>query len=168
MQIVFQVIAGIHNLAFDWRKSQWPYPNFKIEEVEMHENFDTKKLENDIALVTIKGEFNFGNKRIDQITMASPAKEQLSGKKPPPIKHSMAYRFLSTAWTMCYVVGWGRIVPHKTGRVGDYPEFPYKAAVPVVGKEECNRKMNPKNAETVYPGNFCAGSDGKDSCSVSY
>ncbi len=71
-------------MALNWRSPKWPHLSFKISKVEMHENYDTKVLENDIAMVTIDGTFNFESKYLAPIKLAPSSIDHLPGKSGQP------------------------------------------------------------------------------------
>merc|ERR1712106_917970 len=110
-----------------------------VSKVMLHEDYDSWTIYNDICLLELSGEADFGSSVIGAISLPSDGKEYSAG-------------------TMCTVSGWG-----TTSEGGSLGSTLMKVTVPVVSDDDCRAAYGQSD---VADSMICAGLDegGKDSC----
>merc|ERR1712179_602231 len=112
---------------------------FAVSKVELHENYDSWTVENDICLLTLSGSADTSSPNIGFIGFPSSMEEYPAG-------------------TMCTVTGWG-----TTSEGGSLGRTLQEVDVPVVSDADCRSAYGQND---IADSMICAGYDqgGKDSC----
>ncbi|XP_071539048.1 uncharacterized protein [Panulirus ornatus] len=129
-----RVRLGAHNLRTTERTAQ----EFKVSRVVRHKDYDSKKLYNDVAMLTLDRDVDFTQE-------ARPVCLDSSGRK-----------YVGQEVT---VAGWGSMFEG-----GPQPSTLYKVKLTVVSNEDCRKKYGLAAPGGIISSYLCAGTDGKDSC----
>jgi len=110
-----------------------------VSEVHLHENYDSWTIQNDICMLDLAEDANFGNENIAAIDIPSADLEYENGH-------------------LCTVSGWG-----TTSEGGSLAKVLMKVEVPVVSDAKCRDAYGQSD---IADSMICAGTDegGKDSC----
>ena len=110
-----------------------------VSEVHLHENYDSWTIQNDICMLDLAEDANFGNENIAAIDIPSADLEYENGQ-------------------LCTVSGWG-----TTSEGGSLAKVLMKVELPVVSDAKCRDAYGQND---IADSMICAGTDegGKDSC----
>ncbi|KAK4325433.1 hypothetical protein Pmani_003990 [Petrolisthes manimaculis] len=129
-----RVRLGAHNLLAAERTTQ----DFKVTRVVRHKDYDSRKLYNDVAMLTL-------DRPADYSQVVRPVCLDGSGK--------------TYSGDDVIVAGWGSMFEG-----GPQPGTLYKVTLKVVGNDQCRLKYGPAAPGGIVDHYLCAGVDGKDSC----
>ncbi|KAK3848921.1 hypothetical protein Pcinc_044307 [Petrolisthes cinctipes] len=129
-----RVRLGAHNLLAAERSTQ----DFKVTRVVRHKDYDSRKLYNDVAMLTL-------DRPADYSQVVRPVCLDGSGK--------------TYSGEDVIVAGWGSMFEG-----GPQPGTLYKVTLKVVGNDQCRLKYGPAAPGGIVDHYLCAGLDGKDSC----
>jgi len=128
------ITAAQHNLLIKEKEKK-----LKLKKLYIHEGYNRKTLENDIALLELKKPMKT-SKRVGIIPINT-------NKDCPAVG------------TKCMVIGWGNLSPTSN----DFPDVPHEVNVTVWDNADC---QDAYRGEEIFASSICAGEEGggKDSC----
>ncbi|XP_050721852.1 transmembrane protease serine 9-like [Eriocheir sinensis] len=129
-----RVRLGAHNLLAVERTAQ----EVKVSRVVRHKDYDSRKLYNDVAMLTLSNPVEYTNE-------VRPVCLDASGRK---------YNGEDVT-----VAGWGSMYEG-----GPQPSDLHKATLRVVSQPDCRNKYGPAAPGGIIESYLCAGTGGKDSC----
>ncbi|KAG5682575.1 hypothetical protein PVAND_011920 [Polypedilum vanderplanki] len=125
-------------------KETFPYAEYKVQDIIIHENFNHANLRNDLALLIIENTVKIAE-NVNTICLPPQDYKFEVGKK-------------------CFASGWGK---NLFGREGKYQNILKKIYVPLVSFEECQDKLRLTRLgkRFILDNSFiCAGDENHDAC----
>lgn len=129
-----RVRLGAHNIRSFEASSQ----DFKVARVVRHKDYDSRRLYNDVAMLTLERAVDFNSKA-----------------RPVCLDRSASTYEGDTV----VVAGWGSMYEG-----GPQPSTLYKVQLRVWSNQECQQKYGGAAPGGIVSSYLCAGQDGKDSC----